>query len=61
MFDPFFTTKRVGEGTGIGLDIAKNVVKRHNGDIKVNSKPGKTEFCINLPISQKSSDERDKI
>jgi signal transduction histidine kinase len=61
IFDPFFTTKKVGEGTGIGLDIAKNVVKRHNGDIKVNSKPGKTEFCINLPISQKSSDEKDKI
>ena len=37
IFDPFFTTKKVGEGTGIGLDIVKNVIKHHNGEIKVNS------------------------
>ena len=60
IFDPFFTTKKVGEGTGIGLDIVKNVIKRHNGDIKVNSVPGKTEFCISLPTSQKSSNEENK-
>ncbi len=52
VFDPFFTTKKVGEGTGIGLDIVKNVINRHNGEVKVNSIPGKTEFFINLPVSQ---------
>ena len=52
IFDPFFTTKKVGEGTGIGLDIVKNVINRHNGAIKVNSTPGKTEFIISLPVSQ---------
>jgi signal transduction histidine kinase len=52
IFDPFFTTKKVGEGTGIGLDIVKNVINRHKGDIKVNSIPGKTEFIISIPVSQ---------
>ncbi len=55
IFDPFFTTKKVGEGTGIGLDIANRVVKRHNGEIKVNSKPGRTEFSIYLPTQQKEA------
>ncbi len=54
IYDPFFTTKKVGEGTGIGLDIVKNVINKHNGDIKVNSIPGKTEFIISLPVSQNS-------
>jgi len=52
VFDPFFTTKKVGEGTGIGLDIVKNVITRHNGEVKVNSIPGKTEFIIRIPVSQ---------
>jgi signal transduction histidine kinase len=52
IFDPFFTTKKVGEGTGIGLDIVRNVINRHKGEIKVNSKPGKTQFIICIPVSQ---------
>ena len=52
IFDPFFTTKKVGEGTGIGLDIVRNVINRHKGEIKVNSIPGKTEFVIRLPLTQ---------
>jgi signal transduction histidine kinase len=52
IFDPFFTTKKVGEGTGIGLDLVKRVIKHHNGDIKVNSKPGRTEFSIYLPLPE---------
>ena len=51
IFDPFFTTKKVGEGTGIGLDIVQRIIKRHSGEIKVHSVPGKTEFLICLPIS----------
>jgi signal transduction histidine kinase len=52
IFDPFFTTKKVGEGTGIGLDLVNRIIKHHNGTIKVNSKPGRTEFSICLPITQ---------
>jgi signal transduction histidine kinase len=52
IFDPFFTTKKVGEGTGIGLDLVMRIVKRHNGDIKVNSVPGRTEFIVCLPLTQ---------
>jgi signal transduction histidine kinase len=52
IFDPFFTTKKVGEGTGIGLDIVKNVINKHNGEIRVNSVPGKTEFTVIIPVSQ---------
>ena len=51
IFDPFFTTKKVGEGTGIGLDLVKRIIKRHNGEIKVHSIPGRTEFLICMPIS----------
>jgi signal transduction histidine kinase len=50
IFDPFFTTKPVGEGTGLGLDIVRRVVQWHNGDIKVESRPGRTEFRITMPI-----------
>lgn len=49
IFDPFFTTKKVGEGTGIGLDLVNRIIKHHDGDIKVNSKPGRTEFVIRIP------------
>jgi signal transduction histidine kinase len=52
IFDPFFTTKKVGEGTGIGLDLVQRIIKRHNGEIKVFSKPGRTEFDVCIPISQ---------
>ncbi|MCU7552701.1 ATP-binding protein [Chitinophagaceae bacterium LB-8] len=55
IFDPLFTTKKIGEGTGIGLDIVNRVVKRHNGDINVTSEPGRTEFLIRIPIEQHSA------
>jgi signal transduction histidine kinase len=60
IFDPFFTTKKIGEGTGIGLDLVKNVINRQNGEIKVNSTVGKTEFIISLPISQQSLTKKTK-
>jgi two-component system NtrC family sensor kinase len=51
IFDPFFTTKGVGEGTGLGMSVAYNTIKKHNGSIKINSTPGKgAEFILNLPI-----------
>jgi signal transduction histidine kinase len=52
IFDPFFTTKPVGEGTGLGLDIARRLVQRHNGQIELESNPGRTEFRVTLPIAE---------
>jgi signal transduction histidine kinase len=49
IFDPFFTTKPIGQGTGLGLDIARRIVQRHQGNIDVKSEPGRTEFCVSLP------------
>jgi signal transduction histidine kinase len=51
IFDPFFTTKPVGKGTGLGLDIVRRLVQRHNGQIELESKPGRTEFRVMLPMS----------
>ena len=52
IFDPFFTTKKVGEGTGIGLDLVTRIIKHHNAEIKVNSVPGRTAFEICIPVTQ---------
>jgi signal transduction histidine kinase len=53
IFEPFFTTKDVGHGTGLGLDISyRIVVRRHHGDIRVQSQPGDTWFQVGLPIDQ---------
>jgi signal transduction histidine kinase len=60
IFDPFFTTKKVGEGTGIGLDLVKSVINRHNGDVKVNSIPGRTEFILSFPVVQHLPTEETK-
>jgi len=52
IFDPFFTTKKVGAGTGIGLDLVGRIVTKHHGEVKVDSAPGRTSFCISIPITQ---------
>ena len=51
IFEPFFTTKGVGEGTGLGLDTAQRIVKKHRGSIQVNSRPGDTRFQVLLPLA----------
>lgn len=51
IFEPFYTTKSVGQGTGLGLDIAyRIVVLRHQGDIRVDSEAGGARFEVCLPI-----------
>ena len=49
IFDPFFSTKPAGQGTGLGLDIVRRLILRHNGVVELNSEPGRTEFCVTLP------------
>jgi signal transduction histidine kinase len=53
IFDPFFTTKDVGKGTGLGMNIAYNIVQKHDGTIDVRSEPGKgTTFTIRIPVEK---------
>ena len=52
IFQPFFTTKSTGQGTGLGLSLAYDIVKAHGGEIKVETKQGEgSEFLIRLPLS----------
>ena len=50
IFEPFYTTKPPGVGTGLGLNIAYNIVNRHHGQIRVTSRPGATCFQVTLPV-----------
>jgi len=51
IFEAFYSTKKIGEGSGLGLDIVKNIVLKHNGKIRYNSEEGKgTTFHIDLPL-----------
>jgi signal transduction histidine kinase len=53
IWDPFFTTKSVGQGLGLGLAVTYNIVKRHGGDIKVESQKGEGSiFTVRLPQCQ---------
>ena len=55
IFDPFFTTKGVGEGTGLGLDAVQRIVRKHRGDVHVESKPGDTRFQVWLPLAESAT------
>lgn len=52
IFDPFFTTKKTGRGTGLGLSISYGIIKKHHGEVEVETELGKgTTFTIKLPVS----------
>ncbi|MFP4025564.1 MAG: ATP-binding protein [Thiohalospira sp.] len=52
IFEPFFTTKDVDEGSGLGLYVCYNIIKKHKGTITVDSEEGKgTQFIISLPLN----------
>jgi PAS domain S-box-containing protein len=60
VFDPFFTTKPPGKGTGLGLNISRNlIVQKHQGQITVFSEPGKTRFTVWLPIHSQPAESLD--
>jgi signal transduction histidine kinase len=50
IFEAFFTTKPPGIGSGLGLHISYNIIEKHRGRVKVDSKPGETTFQVTLPI-----------
>jgi signal transduction histidine kinase len=51
IFEPFFTTKPVGRGTGLGLDIVRRLVSHNDAEIDVDTRPGRTEFRVSLPLA----------
>ena len=58
IFEPFYTTKPVGQGTGLGLDITwRIIVKKHHGDIAVESVPGNTRFRVRLPVTETKTEQ----
>ncbi len=58
IFDPFFSTKEKKEGAGLGLSVVYGIIKAHQGDIAIDSRPGEgTIFTIDLPVFQSQADE----
>ncbi|MCC3406791.1 MAG: response regulator [Microcoleus sp. PH2017_10_PVI_O_A] len=51
IFEPFFTTKPPGEGSGLGLDIVRKIVEKHQGKIEFDSVPGNTTFTVSLSMN----------
>ena len=55
IFDPFFSTKAAVKGTGLGLSVTYGIIKKHNGEITVDSLPGRgTTFTLFLPIKRET-------
>jgi two-component system, NtrC family, sensor kinase len=57
LFERFFTTKPTGKGSGLGLDIVRRIVDKHQGTIKVNSQPGLTTFTVSFPLEIKPEEK----
>jgi signal transduction histidine kinase len=54
IFDPFFTTKERAAGTGLGLSVSHGNMKEHGGELRFESEPGTTRFCVELPVEEVS-------
>ncbi len=52
IFIPFFTTKAMGEGSGLGLHIVRQIIEKHQGSIEVSTQPGHTVFTVLIPFSE---------
>ncbi|MEA5486481.1 MULTISPECIES: PAS domain S-box protein [Pseudanabaena] len=52
LFEPFFTTKPRGEGSGLGLDIVRQIVRKHDGNIQVRSQSGRVTFSVIIPLTE---------
>jgi signal transduction histidine kinase len=50
LFEPFFTTKTSGDGTGLGLETSDRIVRTHRGEIRYETRPGRTNFQVRLPL-----------
>ncbi|MFC2170812.1 sensor histidine kinase [Calditrichota bacterium] len=58
IFDPFFSTQPVGEGTGLGLAVSRNIIQRHGGKIEVSGEEGiGAKFVIVIPLAQNINNE----
>jgi len=55
IFEPFFTTKPPGEGSGLGLNIVKKIIEKHQGQIEFKSMPGQTTFTVSIPLKIKNN------
>jgi len=56
VFEPFYTTKQAGQGSGLGLMVAKGIASDHGGDLEVASAAGEgAEFAVRLPVGEPAS------